>query len=123
MLEHFNREMRLGGKIASGHFYASFGLHFQGTKDLASIVHLAYDGWFIKRYTVELEKYHGELYDHVKEAVPSSWDPEAVARLDPGIEYMFGICNSYVLLFFISHSPTIRTQVHMGGYSGQRFKL
>ncbi|XP_039684782.1 MACPF domain-containing protein At4g24290 [Medicago truncatula] len=49
-------------------------------KDLASIVHLAYDGWFIKRYTVELEKYHGELYDHVKEAVPSSWDPEAVAR-------------------------------------------
>jgi len=118
--------MRLGGKTASGHFYASFGLHFQGTKDLASIVRLAYDGWFIKHYTVELEKYHVELYDHVKESVPSSWDPEAVTRLDPGIEYMFGTCNRYVLLFFISHSPqgcTTRTQVHMGGYSGQRFKL
>ncbi|KAK2438884.1 MACPF domain-containing protein [Trifolium repens] len=80
MLQHFNQEMRLDGKIASGHFCASFGLHFQGTKELDSIIHLAYDGWFIKRYAVELEKYHGELHDHVKEAVPSSWDPEAIAR-------------------------------------------
>ncbi|KAK7358758.1 hypothetical protein VNO77_00696 [Canavalia gladiata] len=80
MLEHFNQEMCLGGKTASGHFCASFGLSGRCIKDLASIKSLAYDGWFIKRYAVELERYHGELLDHVKEAVPSSWDPEALAR-------------------------------------------
>ncbi|KAK7399326.1 hypothetical protein VNO78_10508 [Psophocarpus tetragonolobus] len=80
MLEHFNQEMCLGGQTASGHFCASFGLCSRGIKDLASIKSLAYDGWFIKRYAVELERYHGELLDHVKEAVPSSWDSEALAR-------------------------------------------
>ncbi|KAJ1405007.1 Membrane attack complex component/perforin [Sesbania bispinosa] len=80
MLEHFNQEMCLGGKTASGHFCASFGLSGRCIKDLASIKTLAYDGWFIKRYAIELERYHGELHDHVKEAVPSSWDPEALAR-------------------------------------------
>ncbi|XP_027920579.1 MACPF domain-containing protein At4g24290-like isoform X2 [Vigna unguiculata] len=80
MLEHFNQEMCLGGRTASGHFSASFGLSSRGIKDLTSIKSLAYDGWFIKRYAIELEKYHGELLDHVKEAVPSSWDPEALAR-------------------------------------------
>ncbi|KAG5041341.1 hypothetical protein JHK85_013817 [Glycine max] len=80
MLEHFNQEMCLGGQTASGHFCASFGLSCRNIKDLASIKSLAYDGWFIKRYAVELERYQGELLDHVKEAVPSSWDPEALAR-------------------------------------------
>ncbi|XP_027340118.1 MACPF domain-containing protein At4g24290-like [Abrus precatorius] len=80
MLEYFNQEMCLGGKTASGHFCASFGLSGRCIKDLASIKSLAYDGWFIKRYAIELERYHGELLDHVKEAVPSSWDPEALAR-------------------------------------------
>ncbi|KAL9329809.1 hypothetical protein ACSQ67_004812 [Phaseolus vulgaris] len=80
MLEHFNQEMCLGGQTASGHFCASFGLSSRGIKDLASIKSLAYDGWFIKRYAIELERYNCELLDHVKEAVPSSWDPEALAR-------------------------------------------
>ncbi|KAI5383979.1 MACPF domain-containing protein At4g24290 isoform X1 [Lathyrus oleraceus] len=80
MLKHFNHEMRLVGETASGHFCASFGLSCRCIKHLAYIKSLAYDGWFIKRYSVELEKYHGELRDHVKEAVPSSWDPEALAR-------------------------------------------
>lgn len=80
MLEHFNQEMCLAGQTASGHFCTSFGLPSRSIKDLASIKSLAYDGWFIKRYAIELERYHGELLDHVKEAVPSAWDPEALAR-------------------------------------------
>jgi hypothetical protein len=55
MLEHFNHEMRLVGETASGHFCASFGLSGRCIKELASIKSLAYDGWFIKRYAVELE--------------------------------------------------------------------
>lgn len=80
MLEHFNQEMCLEGKTVSGHFCASFGLSGRCIKDFASIKSLAYDGWFIKRYAIELDKHHGELHDHVKAAVPSSWDPEALAR-------------------------------------------
>jgi hypothetical protein len=104
MLQHFNQEMRLHGKIASGHFCASFGLHFRGTKEFASIIHLAYDGWFIKRYAVELEKYHGELHDHVKEAVPSSWDPEALARLDPAYVCQFQPIFILYALLYINYS-------------------
>lgn len=80
MLEHFNQEMCLAGQTASGHFCTSFGLPSRSIKDLASIKSLAYDGLFIKRYAIELERYHGELLDHVKQAVPSAWDPEALAR-------------------------------------------
>lgn len=86
MLEHFNQEMGLGGKIASGHFCASFGLPIRYLQDLASMS-FAYDGWFVKCYAIELERYHWELLDHVKEAVPSSWDPEAIARSGPGTGY------------------------------------
>ncbi|KAL2342865.1 hypothetical protein Fmac_004150 [Flemingia macrophylla] len=80
MLEHFNQEMCLAGQTASGHFCASFGLPSRSIKDLASTKSLAYDGWFIKRYAIELENHRVELLDHVKEAVPSTWDPEALAR-------------------------------------------
>ena len=76
--------MRLTGKIPSGHFCASFGLSDQSKKDNATSMCLAFDGWFIKRYSIELESYYGELHDHVKEAVdrelPLSYDPETLAR-------------------------------------------
>ena len=80
MSEHFNVGMRLTGKIPSGYFCASFGLSGQSNKDVATTKSLAYDGWFITRYAFELERCDGELHDHVKEAMPSSWDPEAFAR-------------------------------------------
>ncbi|KAK7399328.1 hypothetical protein VNO78_10510 [Psophocarpus tetragonolobus] len=69
------------GKTLSAYFCASFGyLVNVCTKHLASIKSLAYDGWFIKCYAIELERYHGELLDHVKEAVPSSLDSHTMAR-------------------------------------------
>lgn len=80
MMEHFNQQMLLSGNLASGHLCASFGLSDRSIKDLASIKSLAYDGWFIKRYTIELERHHCKILDQVEEAVPSSWDPEALAR-------------------------------------------
>ncbi|XP_020228503.1 MACPF domain-containing protein At4g24290 [Cajanus cajan] len=80
MLMHFNQPMRLAGQIATGHFCASFGLSGRPIKDFYSIKSLAYDGWFNKRYAIELEKYHGELLDHVKKAVPPLWDPKALER-------------------------------------------
>ncbi|KAL2342867.1 hypothetical protein Fmac_004152 [Flemingia macrophylla] len=80
MLRHFNEQMRLEGNIATGHFCASFGLSGGSVKHLASIKSLTYDGWFINRYSIQLEKCHGELLDHVKEAMPLIWDPLALSR-------------------------------------------
>jgi len=55
---------------------------------LDSVGHLAYDGWFIKCYVVKLER-HGELHDHVKEVMPTSWNSVALARLDPWTAYIW----------------------------------
>ncbi|KAF7840181.1 MACPF domain-containing protein [Senna tora] len=82
MKRHLNKEMCLESQYVSGHFCASFGLDGHCIKNFGAIRSLSYDGWFIKRYTIELERYpyHGELDNLVKEVVPSLWDPEALAR-------------------------------------------
>ncbi|XP_028786229.1 MACPF domain-containing protein At4g24290 [Neltuma alba] len=112
MLEHFNEEMCLGGRTASGNFCASFGISDRCIKELDSIKSLAYDGWFIKRYTIELEKHQGELKDHVKEAVPSSWDPEALARFieEFGTHVVVGVSmgGKDVLYLRQSHSSNLQ---------------
>ncbi|KAK7358757.1 hypothetical protein VNO77_00695 [Canavalia gladiata] len=77
MSEHFNQEMRLAGNNPSGNFCASFGL--SGYRATARS-RVAYDGWFIRCYALELETLDKEPQDHVKEAVPSTWDPNALAR-------------------------------------------
>ncbi|KAK4264640.1 hypothetical protein QN277_025791 [Acacia crassicarpa] len=112
MLGHFNQEMCLGGRFASGNFCASFGISDRCIKVFDSIKSLAYDGWFVKRYTIELEKHQGELDDHVKEAVPSSWDPEALARFikEFGTHVVVGVSmgGKDVLYLRQSHSSNLQ---------------
>ncbi|XP_068652380.1 MACPF domain-containing protein At4g24290-like isoform X2 [Aristolochia californica] len=80
MCEQFNKELSLSGKIPSGLFNSMFDFPGCWQKDAASTKTLAFDGWFITLYTVALAKPQIVLRDHVKQAVPSSWDPEALAR-------------------------------------------
>ncbi|KAG9456949.1 hypothetical protein H6P81_001457 [Aristolochia fimbriata] len=80
MCEQFNQELSLSGKIPSGLFNSMFDFPGSWQKDAASTKILAFDGWFITFYTVALAKPQIVLRDHVKQAVPSSWDPEALAR-------------------------------------------
>ncbi|TVU18415.1 hypothetical protein EJB05_34511 [Eragrostis curvula] len=54
-------------------------LSFQ-QKDAANTKSLAFDGWCISLYTVALSKSRILLRDHVTQAVPSTWDPAALAR-------------------------------------------
>ncbi|XVE67488.1 hypothetical protein DITRI_Ditri08aG0164900 [Diplodiscus trichospermus] len=49
-------------------------------KDAISTKTLAFDGMFITLYTVSVDKSQIVLCDHVKKAVPSSWEPAALAR-------------------------------------------
>lgn len=80
MSEQFNQEISLSGKIPSGLFNAMFNFSGCWPKDAANTKSLAFDGWFITLYSVALAKSQVVLCDHVKQAVPSSWDPAALAR-------------------------------------------
>ncbi|GMP26678.1 hypothetical protein CsSME_00003021 [Camellia sinensis var. sinensis] len=80
MSEQFNQELSLSGKIPTGHFNAAFEFSGCWQKDAANTKTLAFDGVFITLYSIVLEKSQVTLRDHIKEAVPSSWDPAALAR-------------------------------------------
>ncbi|XP_016439830.2 MACPF domain-containing protein At4g24290 [Nicotiana tabacum] len=80
MSEQFNQELSLSGKIPSGHFNAAFEYTTCWQKDAAYTKALAFDGVFITLYNIALEKAQVALHDHVKQAVPSSWDPAALTR-------------------------------------------
>ncbi|KAG6396270.1 hypothetical protein SASPL_142417 [Salvia splendens] len=80
MSEQFNQELSLSGKIPTGHFNAAFEFTGCWQKDAAFTKSLAFDGVFISLYSIALEKTQVALQDHVKQAVPSSWDPAALAR-------------------------------------------
>ncbi|XP_078434249.1 MACPF domain-containing protein At4g24290-like isoform X2 [Wolffia australiana] len=80
MAELFNQDLSLSGKIPCGVFNYVFGFSGCWQKDAASTRNLAFDGWFLTLYTVALAKSHIVLRNHVKQAVPSSWDPAALAR-------------------------------------------
>lgn len=80
MSEQFNQEINLSGKIPSGLLNAMFEFSSCWQKDAANTKTLAFDGVFITLYTVALEKSQVVLRDHVKKAVPSSWEPDALAR-------------------------------------------
>ncbi|KAI3870807.1 hypothetical protein MKX03_006791 [Papaver bracteatum] len=80
MSEQFNQEISLSGKIPSGIFNSMFEYSGCWQKDAANTKTLAFDGWFITLYTVALAKSQPVLRDHVRQAVPSSWDPAALSR-------------------------------------------
>ncbi|KAH7575908.1 hypothetical protein JRO89_XS02G0249900 [Xanthoceras sorbifolium] len=80
MSEQFNQELSLTGKIPSGLFNAMFEFSGCWQKDAAHTKTLAFDGVFISLYTVALEKSQMVLRDHVRKAVPSTWEPAALAR-------------------------------------------
>ncbi|KAA8545462.1 hypothetical protein F0562_020246 [Nyssa sinensis] len=80
MAEQFNQEISLTGKIPSGLFNAMFEFSGCWQKDASNTKTLAFDGVFITLYTFALEKSQIVLCDHVKKAVPSSWEPAALAR-------------------------------------------
>ncbi|KAF9611555.1 hypothetical protein IFM89_033559 [Coptis chinensis] len=80
MSELFNQYLSLSGKIPCGLFNSMF--NFQGCwqKDATSTKSLAVDGWFITLYNIALTRSQIVLCEHVKQEVPSSWDPASLAR-------------------------------------------
>ena len=82
MSEFFNQKSSVPGKIPSGLFNAMFG--FQSGSwaiDAGNVKNLGLDGSFIILFHVHIDRYPLVLSDEVRKAVPSSWDPCAIARL------------------------------------------
>lgn len=80
MSEHFNRQLSLSGKIPSGQFNSMFDMKKCWSRDAASTKSLAFDGWFITLYSVELDRTNITLSESVKKDVPCSWNPAALAE-------------------------------------------
>ncbi|KAI3716940.1 hypothetical protein L1987_68181 [Smallanthus sonchifolius] len=80
MSEQFNQELSLSGKIPSGFFNSMFGYKGCWQKDAPATKNLAFDGWLITLYNIELAKAQIALSEKVKQEVPSSWDPTALAE-------------------------------------------
>ncbi|KAL6201417.1 hypothetical protein ACLB2K_025131 [Fragaria x ananassa] len=79
MSEQYNKELSLSGKIPSGLFNAMFNYSGCWQKDAAPTKCLAFDGWLITLYNVELARSQLTLSEQVKQDVPSLWDPAALA--------------------------------------------
>ncbi|KAA8519751.1 hypothetical protein F0562_014007 [Nyssa sinensis] len=80
MSEQFNQELSLSGKIPSGLFNAMFSFRGCWQKDAVVTKSLAFDGWIITLYDIELTRSQITLSEHVKQEVPSSWDAAALAQ-------------------------------------------
>lgn len=101
MSEQFNQELSLSGKIPTGHFNTAFEFTGGWQKDAANTKALAFDGISITLYTIALDKSQVLLRDHVKQAVPSSWDPAALARWTT--KQLFSFQTPDLLYVFVSN--------------------
>lgn len=94
MSELFNRKCSIPGKIPSGSFNSMFG--FQSgcwATDAVNTKCLGLDGYFISLFNAHIDRYPLRLSDEVRSAVPSTWDPPAIARF-------FQFLNFKAIFFF-----------------------
>ncbi|KAF8398928.1 hypothetical protein HHK36_014793 [Tetracentron sinense] len=81
MSEFFNHKSSLPGKIPSGLFNSLFGLNSSSwATDASNTKCLALDGYFIILCNLHIDRYPLILSDEVRNAVPTTWDPSALAR-------------------------------------------
>ncbi|KAJ3694867.1 hypothetical protein LUZ60_000244 [Juncus effusus] len=80
MSELFNQKSNLIGKIPSGHFNSVFDFDGASWGEEASKTKcLAIDGYFISFFDLHLDSRSLSLTPHVVNAVPTTWDPSALA--------------------------------------------
>ncbi|KAJ7942860.1 MACPF domain-containing protein [Quillaja saponaria] len=81
MTEYMNKETSVPGKIPSGLFNTIFGFDSGSwARDAANTKYLGFDGYSITLFNVHIDRYPLVLSNEVRDAVPSSWDPPALAR-------------------------------------------
>lgn len=79
MVGYFNKKADLQGTVSLGGFNSAFSFTGSEKNDAAATKSLSVDGFFVPLCKVNLNKPF-VLQDNVKQAIPSSWDPSALAR-------------------------------------------
>ncbi|XP_058213013.1 MACPF domain-containing protein At1g14780 isoform X1 [Rhododendron vialii] len=81
MSEFFNQKCSVSGKIPSGFFNSMFGFESGSwAVDAAKTKYLGVVGYYIVLFSAHIDRYPLLLSDEVRNAVPSTWDPSALAR-------------------------------------------
>ncbi|XP_050143057.1 MACPF domain-containing protein At1g14780-like [Malus sylvestris] len=80
MSELLNQKSSVQGKIPSGYLNAIFDLTGDWLQDAAETKSLAFDGFFISLYYLQLTASPLILHNKVQKSVPSRWDPAALSR-------------------------------------------
>ena len=79
MSELLNQKSSVQGKVPSGYFNALFDLTGAWLTDAKDTKYLAFDGYFISLFNLNLKASPLVLHHEVKNAVPSKWDPIALS--------------------------------------------
>lgn len=79
MSERFNKGLGITGKMPLGLFNSMFNFNGTWQQDASATRSLALDGWFFTKYCLQLTRSPLMLQDHVRTAVPASWDAAALA--------------------------------------------
>ncbi|KAJ7296579.1 hypothetical protein O6H91_17G084300 [Diphasiastrum complanatum] len=80
MSERFNQGLSITGKMPLGLFNSMYSFNGTWQADASATKALALDGWFITLYNMQIMKTTLSLKEEVKKAVPSFWEPAAMAR-------------------------------------------
>lgn len=80
MSERFNQGASITGKMPLGLFNNMYSFSGPWQADANATKGLALDGWFITLYSLQITRSSPVLIEDVKKAVPTIWDPKALAR-------------------------------------------
>lgn len=80
MSELLNQRSSIHGKVPSGYFNTIFDLSGSWLTDAADVKCLAFDGYFVALFNLQLTSSSLVLRDKVKDSVPKHWNPSSLAR-------------------------------------------
>ncbi|CAN6457518.1 unnamed protein product [Victoria cruziana] len=129
MSELFNQRNSLPGKIPSGLFNSTFGFNSSSwASEMSETKSLAFDGYFISLFNLHIDRYPLLLCDHVRDAVPSTWEPSAFARFIEayGTHIIVGLSIGGQDALFVrqdrtSSLPTCDLKKHLHDVADQHF--
>ncbi|KAL2500384.1 MACPF domain-containing protein CAD1 [Forsythia ovata] len=79
MVEYFNKKANISGHVPLGCFNAAFSFTGSNHVDGAATKSLCMDGFFIPLAKIQIIKSSMVLHENVRRAVPTSWNPPALA--------------------------------------------
>ncbi|KAL2500298.1 MACPF domain-containing protein CAD1 [Forsythia ovata] len=79
MVEYFNKKANISGHVPLGCFNAAFSFTGSNHVDAAATKSLCMDGFFIPLAKIQIIKSSMVLHENVRRAVPTSWNPPALA--------------------------------------------